>query len=64
MKPMDIDLLQGGGLEALPTTLTKEKRQASDAKEALHGRQPMFYMLLKVVNNVRVMKSKSTLTYT
>ena len=25
----------------------KAKRQASDAKEALHGRQPMFYMFLE-----------------
>ncbi|KAL4276573.1 hypothetical protein AHAS_Ahas20G0220700 [Arachis hypogaea] len=36
----------GGRFEALPTTLTKSEHQASDAKEALHGRQPMFYMLL------------------
>ena len=60
MKPMEIDLLQGGRLEALPTTLIKAERQASDAKEALHGRQPMFYMLLKVVNNARFKDFKST----
>ena len=32
------------GHQALQSTLTRDNRQASDVKEALHGRQPMFYL--------------------
>jgi len=57
---MDIVYCKRERSEALPTTMTKAERQASDAKEALHGRQPMFYMLLKVVNKARFRDFNST----